>query len=179
MAGGTEKGRETVIVGNIGLVISIASAISKKYKFNETDELIEEGMLGLIRAVDMFDLDNGAKFSTYAYHWIRRFMILFIESDWKNKATLHFESDDFREMLEFDYKITVYQTDYHMEDYDVLTDVLNKKEKIVVDGIYKDCKLMSEIGKEIGLSRERIRQLKNSAMWKMEKRFRKDINLTK
>lgn len=62
--------KEKFINSNLRLVISIA----KRYQnlgLNMLD-LIQEGNLGLITAVDKFDIDKGFKFSTYATWWIRQ-----------------------------------------------------------------------------------------------------------
>lgn len=62
------KAREKLILSNMRLVISIA----RKYKtrFLELDDLIQEGVFGLMKAIDKFDVDKGFKFSTYATWWI-------------------------------------------------------------------------------------------------------------
>jgi RNA polymerase primary sigma factor len=62
--------REHLIMANTRLVISIA----KRYRGRGVPfhDLIQEGNLGLMRAVDKFDPDRGYKFSTYATWWIRQ-----------------------------------------------------------------------------------------------------------
>jgi RNA polymerase primary sigma factor len=65
-----ERGREHLIKANTRLVVSIA----KKYMGQGVpfSDLIQEGNLGLMKAVEKFDYRRGYKFSTYATWWIRQ-----------------------------------------------------------------------------------------------------------
>jgi len=62
--------REQLVRSNLRLVVNIA----KRYvgRSMSLGDLIEEGNLGLIRAVDYFDPDHGNRFSTYAAWWIKQ-----------------------------------------------------------------------------------------------------------
>lgn len=65
-----KEARDKMIVSNLRLVVSVA----KKFSFSNLSlmDLIQEGTLGLMKAVDRFDVDKGFKFSTYATWWIRQ-----------------------------------------------------------------------------------------------------------
>ncbi len=70
---GDKKLRDEFIKKNQGLVIHIA----KKYAFSPEilPDLIAEGNMGLIRAIEKFDYRKKVKFGTYAYFWIKRFVL--------------------------------------------------------------------------------------------------------
>lgn len=67
---GDKEARQKFIESNLRLVISIA----RRYMHNglEIHDLIQEGNIGLMKAVDRFDLEKNTKFSTYATYWIQQ-----------------------------------------------------------------------------------------------------------
>lgn len=69
------RARDRFVTANLRLVASLALKYRRKIiASNAMDEsdLLQEGMFGLHRAVEMFDPERGYKFSTYAYWWIRQ-----------------------------------------------------------------------------------------------------------
>jgi len=63
------RARDRIIKANLRLVISIAKRYSRMIPLTD---LIQEGNLGLMRAIETFDHERGIKFSTYATPWIRQ-----------------------------------------------------------------------------------------------------------
>ncbi len=65
-----DRARHDLIMANLRLVVHIAKQYAKKGL--PLGDLIQEGNLGLLRAVEKFEYERGNKFSTYAYWWIKQ-----------------------------------------------------------------------------------------------------------
>jgi RNA polymerase sigma-32 factor len=71
-----------LISSHLRLVVKIAMDFQRRWMQNVLD-LIQEGNVGLMRAVQKFDPDKGIKFSYYAAFWIRAYILKFIMDNWR------------------------------------------------------------------------------------------------
>lgn len=89
MAGGDENARNTLIEHNLRLVAHIV----KKYDNTrlENDDLISIGTVGLIKAINTFDLEKGVKLATYAARCIENEILMQLRSMKKNRDDISLE----------------------------------------------------------------------------------------
>ena len=71
-----------LVSSHLRLVVKIAMDFQRRWMQNVLD-LIQEGNVGLMRAVQKFDPDKGIKFSYYAAFWIKAYILKFIMDNWR------------------------------------------------------------------------------------------------
>lgn len=150
-------------------------------------ELISEGNLALIKAIDKFDTERGIKFISYAVWWIRHAMRECIERNTKKNMYEESESsrimygdgdESFEDDMRDGYNDSECEADANAEndmadDISDLTRYLDERESLIIDryyGLSGEEKNLIEIGRELSISGERVRQIKRGAMRKMRTR---------
>ncbi len=69
---GDKEAQRLLVVHNLRLVLSVSRRFAGRGV--RLDDLIQEGNIGLLKAIDHFDPDRGTRFSTYAVWWIRAYV---------------------------------------------------------------------------------------------------------
>ncbi|MAC61082.1 MAG: RNA polymerase factor sigma-32 [SAR116 cluster bacterium] len=242
-----DKSINKIVSSHLRLVISLANKF-KNYGL-PINELIQEGNVGLMQAVDKFDLNRDVRFSTYASWWIKASMQTFILKNWSivrigttaAQKSLFFKLKTIMSRIEKENNTSF--NDYHqkklaedigvkfkdiedmkgrlagsdqslnatfsdnseLEVQDLLVDeraspeqnailtkdtktisnlineALNKlpeREKKIIGArqLSENTVTLQELGKDLGISKERVRQLENRALNKLKLSLQKKVN---
>ena len=174
--------RDALITANMGYVVTLA----RQYKSEllSTDDLISEGSIGLMKAAEKFDPSRGKPFVTFAAPFIRRSIenaISHLAGEVPIMSTdesLPIGSNNNFTLLNVLEDKDAPKTDAALE-LNTLSDemaaaisTLNEREQAVIRryfGIDSQRMTMAEIGTELGLKRERVRQIRDKAVRKLKK----------
>ncbi len=78
---GDRKAAARLVLSNLRLVVKIANEYRRVYR--SVGDLVQEGNIGLMHAVDRFDPYRGVKLSSYAAWWIRAYILRYILGNWR------------------------------------------------------------------------------------------------
>ena len=143
-----------IVHQNLGLVHKLS------YRYQRTGisrkDLVQEGTLGLHRAIIKYDPAKGTKLSTYAYPWIRSYMSRYV------KKTM--TAMDYLPVAE------VCHLDAEEEDLGYLMDCLNHGEREIITHLYLDQMSLDEVCAMFNLSRWQVKRFETRALEKMRQR---------
>jgi RNA polymerase primary sigma factor/RNA polymerase sigma factor len=158
---------------NLRLVASIAKKLAGPS--DTFFELISDGNISLMRAVDKFDYSRGFKFSTYATWAIRRNFARTIPDEFRRRERFSTGCDEYLESTE-EFRSDQFQEELMQSQREdgiqkILTCLDDRERHIISDhfglGGREEPKTLEKIGKKLGISKERVRQLKTRAIEKM------------
>jgi RNA polymerase sigma factor (sigma-70 family) len=96
---GDIKARNAVVMRHKGMISKIAYSY-RAPAFSDSDDLINEGVLGAMQAVNTYDASKGANFLTHAVFYIRRAMITYMSGNYNGRVNLRHKSMSIRRILE-------------------------------------------------------------------------------
>ncbi|MCH7527754.1 MAG: sigma-70 family RNA polymerase sigma factor [Planctomycetes bacterium] len=161
--------RSHIVERNLGLVYSMITRLGLKGV--ERDELRSEGLFALMRAVDGFDPWCGFRFSTYACHAITRSLLQVARKARRDRARMLIEYEPwFEEPVRVDAWTELYADRLNRALDQNLGELTDREADILGRRYPLDGALgltLGEIGTRIGLSRERVRQIEKTALYKI------------
>jgi RNA polymerase primary sigma factor len=168
--------RELITQANLALVLAMA----KRTRMSDVDfgELVSEGNMALLRAVEKFDVGRGFKFSTYACRAIlKAFSRIAVKT---NRYRQAFPTEFDPSMEKSNYQETV-RADVEQDAVEELQRIIGENraqlsdvEKRVIEarfavnaGETAEAMTLEEVGRLIGVTKERVRQIQNKALEKL------------
>lgn len=189
---GNLKAKNEILEANLRFVFDIAKHYTGRGV--PISELISDGNMGLLRAIEKFDESKDVKFISYAVWWIRQAML---ESIKKRNAISFVEiepntdndSSMDKKLIEDDEDDVSFNNDFSNENDEKsrevtenqrniitsLIDTLSDRERDIVENYYgindKKELTLTDIGKKYNLSSERVRQIKLNAIRKLRSKI--------
>ena len=165
--------RDKIIRANLRLVVSNANKYrTTNYTF---EDLVSDGTLALMEAVDKFDYQRGFRFSTYATHAVRRSFFGKIER--KHKDQQRFAVTDPEVMMSTPDRSlsdddSLAQDQLMKQIIGRLSEYLTDRELHVIKGRFgliegSEPKTLVELSDELGICKERVRQVEGAALKKL------------
>ena len=178
---GDKAALDKLVNANLKFVVNYA----KQYRKSGVpfSDLISEGNIGLIKAAEKFDETKGVKFISYAVWWIRNSIQECINRYLGNVEEVNAEAHVFNncKKAEYDYSSEIVNEEFEEELTSLqsreatiaeLMKTLKKREIRILSlyfGLYDGKEMtLDEIGQEMDLTKERVRQIKDKALVKLK-----------
>ena len=186
-----KEAKEVLVQRNMRLV----AHISKKYNNSgeELDDLISIGTIGLIKAIDTFNVDKGIRLATYASKCIENEILMNIRSNKKNKMQVSLQDPigvdkegnaiSLIDILGTDEDYVVDKVELKMKIsklYEKIEKVLTEREKEIIKLRYgltpSGYKTQREIAQQLDISRSYVSRIEKKALKKLKRELNIDKN---
>ncbi|MEO1615402.1 MAG: sigma-70 family RNA polymerase sigma factor [Planctomycetota bacterium] len=174
--------RDRIVEANLRLVFSIVKKFVNPN--NSFDDLLSDGIVALIRAVEKFDFDRGFRFSTYATQVIRRnsYRTVVLKQQERQKTVGGLQDMDL-DLTDEGRESAISEKRWHelRSRLSVMLDDLDRREKFIIRarfslGAHRKVHTLQALANRLGVSKERVRQLERRAMDKL-RAMAGDVNL--
>ena len=165
--------RDRIVEANLRLVFSIVKKFVNPN--NSFDDLLSDGIVALIRAVEKFDFDRGFRFSTYATQVIRRnsYRTVVLKQQERQKTVGGLQDMDL-DLTDEGRESAISEKRWHelRSRLSVMLNDLDRREKFIIRarfslGAHRKVHTLQALANRLGVSKERVRQLERRAMDKM------------
>lgn len=160
----TTEERNQLIMENLGLIGHVMNKSGARRRNHDLqDDLFQEGVFGLSDALRDFNPDAGTQFSTYAY-W--KILNRLQRAELKLRTPCcSLDEDQAGTLLADDYVAPISVS--WDELYHVMQSHLSSRELIILTRLYRDNWLLRQVAEEVGVTKERVRQIKFAALEKL------------
>lgn len=165
--------RDRIVEANTRLVFSIVKKFINAN--NAFDDLLSDGIVALIRAVEKFDYDRGFRFSTYATQVVRRNAYRQVVQKQQERVKMVGGIEELNvDVSDEDRGSAISETRWHelRSRLSLMLDELDRREKFIIRarfslGSHRRVHTLQALADRLGVSKERVRQLERRAMDKL------------
>lgn len=190
MLNGDKDSRNKLIEHNLRLVAHIVKKYEAKDKDIDSEDLISIGTIGLIKAIDSYNLDKQTKITTYAARCIENEILMYFRSNKKNNSVISLNDyigydKDGNEINLIDVIqdkspeiIDILHNKENVSKLNIYLKDLNSREKEIIIkryGLYNQKEqTQKKIAKELGISRSYVSRIEKRALTKILRSFLKN-----
>lgn len=134
--------------------------------WGDTEDGIQEGIMGLLKALELYDIEKNVKFSTFAYYWILQRIRRYREKEYYRTSCKQImkiqraKAKKVREIEAKEYFQAMQEKDENTElkvyTEQIIQKVCTERERKILYSVYVQGYTYVEIGKEMGLTQQRI-----------------------